>query len=496
MRNNEYMPVNKRLVSILFLLWMVSLPFRNSILSFSISEVKIYPNLLVTAVLVVCLLPTFFRFSKFQKFIALFLFAWALYAFGFMCMNGFTKDGIFDLHSLVMQFCVAFLFFGGLHVFGFDEFKKLLRDGLRFYLSLLLLFGVFEILSACHIEGVHTSNLARFPVYRSFWAPIFIYDNVNDYCMHLIILVGLLYMIDDYLQKNKFLIIALLIFLFFDAFLAQSRLGERIVFVYLLFFIGLFVVSKGRNYLQLTKRYVFYVLAMLICLIVVFVQNTFFDGRAFLKTPESTLNSSIIFNSETQQGTYYRYLDDITKKKVRLMNVLFPNFTPDVLSVYDTTNNVKFKAILPKDINHEQMSNSASPRLNLIYNGFDMVKEKPLLGHGPGSFIQQHKKQIFPRNTEYITQPHNFVIEIVSQFGIWAWIYLSLFVYLFFNIVMKRTQILSTDRTLFILLFLLIYPFIGAMSSSFLYITLHWCLLPFLVILLRSHTEDVALSIS
>jgi len=489
------MPINKQLVSVLFLLWMITLPFRNSILSFSVNEMKIYPNLLVTAVLVVCLLPTFFRFSKFQKFIALFLFAWAGYAFGFMCVNDFTKEGIFDLHSLVMQFCVAFLFFGGLHVFGVEEIKKNLRDGLRFYLAVLLLFGLFEILFAWHIEGNHTFNLERFPISTSFWAPIFIYDNVNDYCMHLIILVGLLYMIDDYLQKNKFLVISLLIYLFFDTFLAQSRLGEYIVFVYLLFFIGLFVVSKGRNYLKITKRYVFYVLAMIICLITVFVQHAFFNGRAFLKTPESELNSSIIFDEKTQSGIYYRYLNDTTKKKIQTMSVLLPNYSPNILSVIDTEDTI-LKAVSTKDINYAKTLNSFSPRLNLIYNGIDMAKEKPLFGHGPGSFIQQHKDERFSRNTEYITQPHNFIVEIISQFGIWGWTYLSLLAYLFLRNISRPIPSIATDRRIFIAIFLLLYPFIGAMSSSFLYITLHWCLLPLLVILLRSHTEDVALSIS
>jgi len=309
------MLLNKRFLEILSLLWMVTLPFRNSILSFSIGYAKIYPNLIVTTLLVVCLLPIFFQFTKFQKFISLFLLAWAMYAFGFLCINGFTKEGVFDLHSLVMQFCVAFIFFGSLNLFGYDKLKILLRDGLRFYLILLILFGIIEILFAWHIEGIHTFNLARFPVSTTFWAPVFIYDNVNDYCMHLIMLFSLLYMVDDYLQKNKLLIITVLVFLFFVAFLAQSRLGEYIVLTYFIFFIGLFVVSKWKNYLLLTKRYAFYISAMVACLIAVFVQNSFFDGRAFLKTPESELNASIIFDEKTQTGRYYRYLDDTEKKK-------------------------------------------------------------------------------------------------------------------------------------------------------------------------------------
>jgi len=173
------------------------------------------------------------------------------------------------------------------------------------------------------------------------------------------------------------------------------------------------------------------------------------------------------------------------------MNILSPNFTPDVLSVYNT-DSIKFKKIHANNMNYDQMSNSVSPRLNLIYNGFDMVREKPLLGYGPGSFVYLHKKQNFPRNTEYITQPHNFIIEIVAQFGLWAWTYLLMLSYLFLRIIRRPLPYISTDRRIFIAIFLLLYPFIGAMSSSFLYINLHWWLLPFLVLFLSFSTDNIS----
>lgn len=449
MKSHNYSEKNRHIISVLTLLWMVTLPLRNSILTFSVSGLEIYPNFIVTLLLFAALIPTIRTFSGIQKIILLFLAGWAGFAVVFLLIKGISIEGIFDLHSLAMQFLAAFILFGLSAIFNWEEFKRIIRDSLRFYLLLLLVFGLIELLTAYHIVGPNVSKLTEYPVSSTFYAPFFIYDNNNDYCAYLALLIGLLYLFDDLLRKKNALALLLVFLLFFFARFAQARLAEYISYAYFILFLSILAAPAVK--MKFSRRDLFFISSFLVALVLLFASNTFFNGKAYLKTPGSHLNRLIVANQEMGTIVTYQKLEKDKQEKLK---------------------------VAMADVSAEDNSRSDNIRIHLIYNGLDMIKNHPVTGEGPGSFRLNHKENKFRYPTETVSNPHNFVIEVISQFGIWGWGYFALLTFLLFRSIPLSGETVHPDRKAVLIFLILIYPFIGLIPSSFLYINLHWLFLP------------------
>lgn len=449
MKSRNYSEKNQHIIRVLTLLWLVTLPLRNSVLTFSVSGVEIYPNFITTLLLFVSLIPTVRDFSRIQNTMLFFLSGWIGFAGVFLLIKGISLEGIFDLHSLVMQFLSAFIVFGLSTCFDWHEFKRFIRDGLRFYLLLLLVFGLIELLTAYHIVGPNVSKLTEYPVSSTFYAPFFIYDNNNDYCAYLALLIGLLYLFDDLLRKKKAVTLLLVFLLFFFARFAQARLAEYISYAYFILFLSIMAAPVVK--MKFSRRDLFFLFSFLGALVLLFASNTFFNGKAYLKTPQSHLNSLIVSNQEMDTIVPYQKLGKDKQEKLQ--------------------------AVMG-DVSAEDNSRSDNTRIHLLYNGLNMIKNHPVTGGGPGSFRLNHKENKFRYPTDTVSNPHNFVIEIISQFGIWGWGYFILLIFLLFRSISLSAETITSDRKAILIFLILIYPFIGLIPSSFLYINLHWLFLP------------------
>lgn len=453
MKNLNYSGRKQYIITILTLLWLITLPLRNSTLTFSIGGIEIYSNLIITFILAVGLAPTLIRLDTFQKIVLLFLGGWTCIGVVYMLIRGLSAEGIFDIHSLVMQFLFAVIIFGLFRVFEWNDFRKLIRDGLRFYLVLLLVFGFIEFFSLFHITGSNVSKLTEYPVSSTFFAPFFIYDNNNDYCAYLTLLIGVLYLFDDFLQKKNGLMLLLAFILFFFSRFAQSRLGEYISYIYFIFFLIIVFLPYLKG--SINKRSIFYSVSLAMMLILISVSNTFFNGKAYLKTPEKQLNSLIVANCDLDSITAYKDLSP--EKQQKLVNLF-------------------------SDAPIEEGSQSNNIRMNLLKNGLVMISEHPIMGDGPGSFRLNHKENKFQYNTDTVSNPHNFVVEIIAQFGVWGWGYFIFLLILFYKTIV--TKKLAREMKVVTMLLIVLYPFIGLLPSSFLYINLHWLFLPLITCLL------------
>lgn len=453
MKNLNYSGRKQDVIIILTLLWLVTLPLRNSTLTFSIAGIEIYSNLIITFILALGLIPTVIKSTGFQKITLLFLGGWACFGTVLLAFSGLSTEGIFDIHSLVMQFLFTVIIFGLFNLFEWNDFRKMIRDGLRFYLILLLLFGFIEFFSLFHIMGSNVSKLTEYPVSSTFFAPFFIYDNNNDYCAYLILLISLLYLFDDFLQKKNSFMLLLIFMVFFFSRFAQSRLAEYISYVYFILFLVIVFAPYVKQ--QISKRSIFYSVSLVSALVLVSISNTFFDGKAYLKTPERELNSLIVANCELDSITAYK---DLSSEKQQKLIDKFSE-TPIV-----------------------DDSRSDNIRVNLLKNGLVMVSEHPILGAGAGSFRLNHKEHKFQYDTETVSNPHNFVIEIIAQFGIWGWGYFIFLLILFYKTIVSKT--VPKEMKGVISLLIVLYPFIGLLPSSFLYINLHWLFLPLITCLL------------
>ncbi|WP_457594569.1 O-antigen ligase family protein, partial [Hydrogenimonas sp.] len=74
---------------------------------------------------------------------------------------------------------------------------------------------------------------------------------------------------------------------------------------------------------------------------------------------------------------------------------------------------------------------SVGLRINFTLNSLELIKKRPLFGYGTGSFEQEYAKinQVLTPNVRATSQPHNFYILTLVQFGITG---LALLLYLFY----------------------------------------------------------------
>jgi hypothetical protein len=203
------------IVSFLFIGWVLTLPFGSNIIGISIGFLTIYPNLL----LALALLPFCFiavrKFNRLELMTLGFLLIWMIYAI-VSSIKGISSEAIFDIRSLVMQFMFSFILIGSFHILGQLDFLKIVKLGFRCFLFVLLFSGILEFLTGIHFAGHKTAELLQLPVGNTFYAPMFIYDNQNDYLTYLIFIFLILNTIDKEIQNNFLfqILISLVIFVF------------------------------------------------------------------------------------------------------------------------------------------------------------------------------------------------------------------------------------------------------------------------------------------
>lgn len=454
----NYTKTQQQIIYIFLFLWFLTMPVRNNILTITVQGIEIYSNLMITVLLFFSIIKSVFYFTKLQLVIISFLGAWAAYGVVHMGVTGVSQEAVFDVHSLVMQFLYAFILFGLTKIIEWAEFKKIIRNGLRFYLGLLLVFGFFEFLTQQHIVGPNVLKLTEYPISSTIYAPFFIYDNNNDYCTYILLLTSFLYFFDDYLRNNKTLLLLLVFIIFFFAQFAQSRMVELICYVYFL----LAVISEVKPFWKSWKNKMsyLYVLSFIAVLGALIVSNSFFDGHTYMKSPESHLPSLVVINDAQDSIVPYNKISGERKAELKR---LFETYQPEE-------------------------SKSVNTRLNLLKNGVEMIKNHPVLGAGPGSFRLYHKEGKFSYDTGTISNPHNFVIEIIAQFGVWGWMYFGCLLYLIWNAL--KSKIITCDFKIALVGLILLYPLIGLIPSSFLYINLHWLFLPLSICMITGTTLE------
>ncbi len=84
-------------------------------------------------------------------------------------------------------------------------------------------------------------------------------------------------------------------------------------------------------------------------------------------------------------------------------------------------------------------------RLDWYSNSFDLMKEKPIFGHGTGSFNLVQKKVVTSRKTSRTDNPHNEYLFIGVQLG---WIGLGSFLLLFIVQWLRAYNLSFSDRWL------------------------------------------------
>ncbi len=434
-----------------FLLFWLTLPFGAHLFPISLGSFTIYPVLFFSIVGSFSVVLTFTHWNNYSKFILIFLLLWILQA---MIQGYSIQTGKVEIRALIMQF-IFFTNIVGLYYFlSKNQFFKLLKLGLRLILFTLLSFGVFEFFTGIHLKGFFTEKLEILPVSWTFYSPIFVYDNPNDYLAYLYFFLGILPLFDNSYRNKLSLQILLTLIAFVFSLTADARFGELIGGTLLLSQFSL-VAWKYRQKIKLkiALPYVF----MIVFSILILWLHPMFIGPKY------------------KDGNKYR----INELKV-LSN---ENTTWKITDARDTLNIFEQKQVINQidSLAKNNPSNSNNLRKNLIFNGLELIKMYPIFGSGPGGYAAFHIKNKASNFVAEHTSPHNLPIELVSQYGVSGWCYLLIIGVLF--ILLLKSEELSWQTKLNVALFGLMLPILWMMPSAYIYLKIHRLLLPLLLIL-------------
>jgi len=444
-------------VHFLFCLWLLTLPFGSNLFHLSLGFLTIYPNLLLTLVLFPFALSTIKKFNRFEFLFICFLFLWTIFEMIFANSIGMSTEVLFDIRSLLIQFLLATTIVGVYKFIGQQAFLNTLIIGLRCFLFILMFSGIIEFMTGIHFAGYKTTELLDLPVGNIFYAPMFIHENPNDYLTYLIFVFLLLNLFDQKFSANYLLksLIALIIFVF--SIYADSNIAKLISEGILLVFTVQIVKPHLKK--ETLKVKIIPYFAVTIFLFITVFTNPLFFGPKYKDGPNYRLNGLSVIVEKNKQFSVLTAKESLAKSEQK-----------KVMDYLDS-------------INTQNPKGSANLRKNLILNGIDFIKSAPIIGIGPGGFARKIKHNEHKYYVHTHTSPHNFPIELISQFGIFGWLYLTFLIL----VVAKLLQLwrkMNSNQKVALGILLASMPLLWMMPSAFLYLNIHCLFLPLLLILL------------
>jgi len=410
---------SNHLIKVLLVLWLVTLPFGAKVGALSLGFLSIYPNFILTIILTGVLAKSVLKWNKISLLIIAFFGLWLLVALFWGFLNERNANWKFDIRSLFMQFLYVFICIASFYELKRPTFLEIFRKGTGFILIVILLFGIFEYLTGIHFQGTFTDKLYNIPeVTALFYAPSFVYDNPNDYVQHYLLISILFIVLNRASVFNNWIALLLGIIGFFFADISGGRIGSVIAGMIILtsvlvIFIDLFKRKANFNLGVIILGFVFTAL--------LFLNNKVDLGPKYLGEPW-----------DLQERFADRFVEDTTA-------------APDYL-------------------------NSSKVRMNLMLNGFQFVKESPILGIGPGQFRERHANKMVLHPTDTVIGPHNYPLELISQYGVFGWGVLFMLFSLFILLV---KNFMKEKGGLWFVLLLPVFGLASIISSGFLYLDIN-----------------------
>lgn len=438
-------------IRFLFLGWLITLPFGAKIAAVSIGFFTLYPNFIFTLLLLPYFFFSFKKWRRTAKFFLAFLLIWLITAIIRSVTKGINSEALFDIRSLIFQLLFFVVILNVFTLLDNRKFKENIVTGLRLFFGILLFFGLFEFFTGIHFSGFTTAKFAAMPISNLFYAPLFIYDNPNDYLCYGLIVLLFLVIFDSKLREKKILIDLFLVVFFFFAQYADSKFAMWASLILLSFHIiwMLFENAKSPNWKKVTP----YLVGLFLLLILV-------------------ISNPLFFGPKYKDGANYRLND------LKLLTEKEGDFK--IQSAKETLNPENQNKLIQylDSANTKSPEGSSSIRKNLIFNGIDFIKESPLFGIGPGAYRTRHiaGKVKYPVHT--LTSAHNFPIELVSQYGLFGWLYFGIIAWLFIQS-LKAWKSLKEEKNVWLIALFCILPILWMMPSSYLYLDINWLFLPF-----------------
>ncbi len=431
---------------------------QSAIFAISFGFFTLNPNLIFTLILAPTLLFNLKSLSKKDWLLLSFLFLWFLYAVFYGVTNKFNAFVKFDIRNLLNQFLFACTILGAFKVLNWEKFKELLVVGLRLSFLVLIISGLFEFTTGMHVVGSYTAKFDDARISNIFFAPTYIYDNPNNFVLYFNFFLMALIVFDDKIRRNIFLIILLAGLSYFFAFLASSKFGVIVSFCVLALAIILALLTNYRTIFR--KKNVVYLAPIVIVLLVV-------------------------LNNKLWLGSVYSPPDKFYLKEFTVVEKVDNKYRSLQL---DEKYNKSELAQISDDLEEAKLNdpnNSGNIRKNLILNGFFAIKQAPILGVGPGQYAELTSEDKFPNYVKTVNSSHNFPIEIVSQYGIFGWIYFIFLFGIFISILLLKS--IERELKICVLLFIALQSIFWMMPSAYLLLDIEWMLLPLLLCFLAHY---------
>jgi len=428
-----YLNKNRVYTFLLFLL-IFSMPFGSYFFIFKTSAFVMFLSrlvLIITAAVLLVNRDFVFYKGKFSKYFMYIGVAWIAYAL----LSYFWVISVQYWLKEIISLLSGFLLFYTIHSLLYKiqkPFRWLILAWSTAFLTQML-FGFWEMYTGDHLFGNFYKYISNFPYYHFVNKSIITtFDNPNNLAIYLTFSFVLFLLTGDKFKKFKSLLNFFLVYVCIVTYLGSSRIAIfALISVYLIY---IYIHSK-ELVLKLIKSKLYIGFFGLSIISVIYLIN--FDAK-------------------------FLYPDDIGQ---------------EVKELYTTTLHGEFN----------DSSSSVNIRKQLILNGFDFFIASKGFGIGSGNFEAYMLNKPLKYETAKTINPHNWTIQILSQYGFFIFIplylwYLNLFVHMYKSLFIDLNRNKIKFSLIFPFLMFIAYGILSNLDSSFMNNPLNWTVLALILI--------------
>ena len=344
------------------------------------------------------------------------------------------------------------------------DFIQLKDKYIKYCLIFFILWSLYSVISICWIKDLYMYIITNFIIITGTFMIIYFVKYINN-----------IKILENILKIGIFTVTCNCIYYFFlvRTFEAAFYHNTNDLGTVLLFIISSIIYFIFKNYKE-NKKMIYYLIHYIICI----TAFGFINSR-------SCLLGLILGIIGFVFSYLYSYRKNIFKnKRIKVISVIcFLIFIVLATFIFmKKISNISFKPV-------KVATYSTQVRINLIFNAIEFLKPKGMLlrGVGAGNSGYYYKNYaIYGLNETY--SPHNFIIQILLDYGIFILLGISfVYLYIFFQLWKSVIKNKMMDNSS-IFIFFIFSIIIGSIASSTL-LTQEWFWLILAIIIAKCNFE-------
>ena len=480
--------------------------------------------------------------GKLSKIFFYFLIFWNVFAVVSLSWTPDKSAGLSDVFHILIG-VLLYLFISTIKN-KLPDFEKNIGLGLTITFIIIFLIAIWEMFFNAHLVSSFSETLIQFstdhPIQN---VPVVTFDNPNHYSIFLVFFASFgFYQIIE--RKNVLIWTALISISLFLCFVLESRFSILSIFSFVIIFIVYeFLIFKEKK--KIAKYGAIFLFSSIFAFIGIFGFHPIQKNHKNIGKVVSVSKSSIVDKGDIDQEETISSVSEpeeapineieidesetkiyettpSSKNRVILDQASEFNFLETARLIYSTKedenlenvpineikNDVDYYtiSITKKDINDLIAGNSfllafskvpvpqtesavsTNVRLNLLKNGFTVFKNSNFMGYGAGSYRAQLESLPNKADTGGIIDPHNFWVEILTQYGlIIALFFIGLILVSAWVILIALFKNKLLNKHVYVSFLLITFLLMSNSNSTYLPLALNWTILIFLVL----YTEDL-----